>query len=301
MAARGYAKDFSAALIAASGSLAIIVPPSIAFIIYGVITGTSIPALFAAGVIPGIITGLVLMIPSYIIARKRGWRGERWGTLKEIWDAFRGAFWGLIAPFIILGGMYGGIFTPTEAAVVAVFYGLFVGMVIYRELDFRSLYELLRDTVLSSAVIMIIVGFAGLYAWTGSTMGVMDKFSSQMLSLSANPAVLLVLINIMLLVAGMLMDAISIYYIFLPMLIPLIKVFNWDPVWFGVVMTVNLAIGQLTPPVAVNLYVVCNIANISLEEVSKAVLPFILIMIVALAIIIYFPWLSLYLPALFKL
>ena len=301
MAARGYAKDFSAALIAASGSLAIIVPPSIAFIIYGVITGTSIPALFAAGVFPGIITGLVLMIPSYIIARKRGWRGERWGTPKEIWDAFKGAFWGLMAPFIILGGMYGGIFTPTEAAVVAVFYGLFVGMVIYHELDFHSLYELLRDTVLSSAVIMTIVAFAGLYAWTGSTMGVMDKFSSHMLSLSANPTVLLVLINIMLLIAGMLMDAISIYYIFLPMLIPLIKIFNWDPIWFGVVMTVNLAIGQLTPPVAVNLYVVCNIANISLEEVSKAVLPFILIMIVALAIIIYFPWLSTYLPALFKL
>jgi C4-dicarboxylate transporter DctM subunit len=148
---------------------------------------------------------------------------------------------------------------------------------------------------------MIIVGFAGLYAWTGSTIGVMDKFSSSILSLSTNPAVLLVLINIMLLIAGMLMDAISIYYIFLPMLIPLIKIFNWDPIWFGVVMTVNLAIGQLTPPVAVNLYVVCNIANISLEEVSKAVLPFILIMIVALAIIIYFPWLSLYLPALFKL
>jgi tripartite ATP-independent transporter DctM subunit len=241
------------------------------------------------------------MIPSYIISRKRGWRGERWGTLKEIWDAFKGAFWGLIAPFIILGGMYGGIFTPTEAAVVAVFYGLFVGMVIYRELDFRSLYELLRDTVLSSAVIMIIVAFAGLYAWAGSTMGVMDKFSSYLLSLSTNPTVLLVLINIMLLIAGMLMDAISIYYIFLPILIPLIKIFNWDPIWFGVVMTVNLAIGQLTPPVAVNLYVVCNIANISLEEVSKAVLPFILIMIVALAIIIYFPWLSMYLPSLFKL
>jgi C4-dicarboxylate transporter, DctM subunit len=301
MASRGYAKDFTAALIASAGSLAIIVPPSIAFIIYGVITSTSIPALFAAGVFPGIITGLFLMIPAFLISWKKGWRGEHWGTFKETWAAFREAFWGLMAPFIILGGMYGGMFTPTEAAVAAVFYGLFVGMVIHRELSFRDLYGLLRDTVLSSAVIMIIVAFAGLFAWTGSTLGVMERFSGYLLSLSSNPWVILLLINIMLFIAGMLIDAISIYYIFLPILIPLIKIFNWDPIWFGVVMTVNLAIGQLTPPVAVNLYVVCNIADISLEEVSRAVLPFILIMFAALAIIIAFPALSTFLPALFKL
>ena len=174
-------------------------------------------------------------------------------------------------------------------------------MVIYRELNFSALYELLRDAMLSSAVIMIIVAFAGLFAWTGSTLGVMDKFSGYLLSLSTNPWIIMILINIMLFIAGMLMDAISIYYIFLPILIPLMKTFNWDPIWFGVVMTVNLAIGQLTPPVAVNLYVVCNIAKISLEEVSMAVIPFILIMLVALAIIIAFPALSTYLPALFKL
>lgn len=301
MAARGYAKPFTSALIASSGALAIIVPPSIAFIIYGVITSTSIPALFAAGVFPGIITALFLMLPAFIISWKNGWKGERWGTPREIWQAFKEAFWGLIAPFVILGGMYGGIFTPTEAAVVAVFYGLFVGIVIYRELTFRTLYELLRDTMLSSAVIMIIVAFAGLFAWTGSTIGVMDKFSNYLLSLSTNPWVILLLINIMLFIAGMLIDAISIYYIFLPILIPLIKIFNWDPVWFGVVMTLNLAIGQCTPPVAVNLYVVCNIANISLEEVSKAMVPFILFMLASLAIIIAFPALSTYLPALFKL
>jgi C4-dicarboxylate transporter DctM subunit len=296
MAARGYAKDFTAALIASAGSLAIIVPPSIAFIIYGVITGTSISALFAAGVIPGIITGLFLIIPCFVISWKRGWKGERWGTPAEIWKAFREAVWGLAAPFIILGGMYGGVFTPTEAAVVAVFYGLFVGMVIYREL-----YNLLRDAVLSSAVIMLIVAFAGLYSWTGSTLGVMDKFSGYLLTVSQDPWVVLFMINVILFVAGMLMDAISIYYIFLPILIPIIKLFNWDPVWFGVVMTVNLAIGQLTPPVAVNLYVVCNLANISLEAVSKAVVPFILVMLLALALVTYFPILSTFLPALFNL
>jgi tripartite ATP-independent transporter DctM subunit len=301
MAARGYAKDFTAALIASAGSLAIIVPPSIAFIIYGVITGTSISALFAAGVIPGIITGLFLIIPCFVISWKNGWKGERWGTPAEIWKAFREAVWGLAAPFIILGGMYGGVFTPTEAAVVAVFYGLFVGMVIYRELHLRDLYNLLRDAVLSSAVIMFIVAFAGLYSWTGSTLGVMDKFSGYLLTVSQDPWVVLFMINVILFVAGMLMDAISIYYIFLPILIPIIKLFNWDPVWFGVVMTVNLAIGQLTPPVAVNLYVVCNLANISLEAVSKAIVPFILVMLLALALVIYFPILSTFLPALFNL
>jgi len=301
MAARGYAKPFTAALIASSGSLAIIVPPSIALILYGVITGTSISALFAAGAIPGILVGLFLIIPCFVISWKKGWRGERWGTPAEIWKAFTEAFWGLAAPFIILGGMYGGVFTPTEAAVFAVFYGLFVGMAIHRELRLRDLYALLRDAVLSSAVIMIIVAFAGLYSWTGSTLGVMDTFSGYLLTVSQNPWVVLFMINVILFVAGMLMDAISIYYIFLPILIPIIKIFNWDPIWFGVVMTVNLAIGQLTPPVAVNLYVVCNLAQIRLEEISRAIVPFLLAMLLALGIVMAFPALSTFLPELFQL
>ena len=301
MAARGYAKPFTAALIASSGSLAIIVPPSIALILYGVITGTSISALFAAGAIPGILVGLFLIIPCFVISWKKGWRGERWGTPAEIWKAFTEAVWGLAAPFIILGGMYGGVFTPTEAAVFAVFYGLFVGMGIHRELRLRDLYDLLRDAVLSSAVIMIIVAFAGLYSWTGSTLGVMDTFSGYLLTVSQNPWVVLFMINIILFAAGMLMDAISIYYIFLPILIPIIRLFHWDPVWFGVVMTVNLAIGQLTPPVAVNLYVVCNLAQIRLEEISRAIVPFLLAMLLALGIVMAFPALSTFLPELFQL
>jgi len=301
MAARGYAKPFTAALIASSGSLAIIVPPSIALILYGVITGTSISALFAAGAIPGVLVGLFLIIPCFVISWKNGWRGERWGTPAEIWKAFTEAVWGLAAPFIILGGMYGGVFTPTEAAVFAVFYGLFVGMAIHRELRLRDLYALMRDAVLSSAVIMIIVAFAGLYSWTGSTLGVMDKFSGYLLTVSQNPWVVLLMINIILFAAGMLMDAISIYYIFLPILIPIIRLFQWDPVWFGVVMTVNLAIGQLTPPVAVNLYVVCNLAQIRLEEVSRAIVPFILAMLLALGIVTAFPALSTFLPEFFHL
>ena len=301
MIAMTYDKGYTAALIAASGSLAIVIPPSIAFILYGVITSTSVPALFAAGVVPGIIAALLLIIPSYFIARKHGWKGERWGTPGEIWQAFKEAIWGLLAPAVVLAGIYGGIFTATEAAVVAVFYGLFVGLVVYRSLTLKALYEIFRDAVLSSAVVMFIVAFAGLFSWTGSTLGVMDKTSSYILSLSTNPTVILILINIMLLIAGMLMDAISIYYVFLPILIPIMAHFQWDPIWFGVVMTLNLAIGQITPPVAVNLYVIANIANLPLERISKGIIPFVFILIVALAITIAFPSLSTYLPSVFGL
>ncbi len=301
MVALGYRPGYTAALIASSGSLAIVIPPSIAFIIYGVITSTSIPALFAAGVIPGVMTALFLIIPSYFIARKHGWKGGHWGTAAEIWQAFKEALWGLLAPAVILSGIYGGVFTATEAAVVAVFYGLFLGLFIYRSLTLESLYAIFKDAVLSSAVVMFIVAFAGLFSWTGSTLGVMDKASSSLLSLSSNPMVILLLINLMLFIAGMLMDAISIYYVFLPILIPIMAYFHWDPVWFGVVMTLNLAIGQITPPVAVNLYVIANIAGLSLEEISKSVVPFVAIMVAALLATIFFPSLSTFLPAFFGL
>lgn len=161
-AARGYAKPFAAALVASGGSIAIIIPPSIAFIIYGVITNTSIPALFAAGVLPGLVVGLALAVPAYLMSRRRGWRGERWGTRSELLAAFRDSFWGLLAPAVILGGIYGGIFTATEAAVVAVFYAAFVGRVIYRTLRLSDLWRIAEETALASGVVMLIVAFAGL-------------------------------------------------------------------------------------------------------------------------------------------
>ena len=182
---------------------------------------------------------------------------------------------------------------------MAVFYGLFIGFFIYKTLTFTMLYGIFGDAVLSSAVVMFIVAFAGLFSWTGSTLGVMDKTSAYLLSLSSNPFIVLVLINVMLFIAGMLMDAISIYYVFLPILIPIMKFFNWDPIWFGVVMTLNLSIGQITPPVAVNLYVIANTTNLSLEKISGSVMPFIAIMFVALLVTMPPP--SLYLPGLFGL
>jgi len=301
MVRKNYRKDFAAALIAAGGSTAIVVPPSIAFILYGVITATSVPALFAAGVFPGILAGLSLIVPTYFISRRHGYGGERRGTWKEIVQAVREALWGILAPLVILGGIYGGIFTATEAAIVAVFYGLFVGFVVYRSLNLKTLYQVLVDSAVSSAVVLLIVALAGLYSWAGATLGVMEKIAALILNLTQNQWAVLVLINLLILFAGMLLDAISIYYVFLPILMPIVAHFHWDPLWFGVVMTLNLAIGQFTPPVAVNLYVTTNLAGIPLERAAVASLPFILAMTASLVLVILFPALSLYLPRLWGL
>ncbi len=299
MVKRGYDIGFSSALVASAATTDVLIPPSVAFVVYGVITETSIGGLFAAGVVPGLIMGTALILPVYLISKKHGWGGDRWGTREEIWRALKEAFWGLMAPIIILGGIYGGIFTPTEAAVVAVFYGFFVGAFLYRNLSLQMLYEVLRDSAVSTAVVMIVVAFAGLFAWTGSTMGIMDRAAKALLGLTENPIFLLLLLNGLLLIAGMLLDAISIYYVFLPILIPVIRHFGWDPMWFGVMMTVNLAIGTVTPPVALNLYVAANLAGISMEKISRAAVPFILALIVSLMFVTYIPSLSLWLPRVF--
>ncbi len=293
----GYPKGFSAALIASAGSTAIIVPVSIALIIYGALTNTSITTLFAAGVIPGIIAGLSLVIPAYIISKKKGY-----GKLRKdeenisIFQTFKEAFLGLLAPIIILGGLYGGVFTPTEAAVVAVFYGMFLGFVAYKTLDMKKFYKILVDASNASAIVMLIVTLAGLFSWAASTLGVLDRISHYLLSLSSNQYIILFYINLILFFAGMMIDAISIYYIFLPIFLPIATQFHWNLVWFGVMMTFNLAIGQFTPPVAVNLYVTTHLANINIEDTFKAVIPFVVSMLIALIFITVLPQLTLLLP-----
>ncbi len=292
----GYRANFAAALVAAAGSLGIVIPPSIALIIYGTITNTSVPALFAGGIIPGIIVGFALMTAAYIIAKKEGYRKEEFPTFKEVLVSFKEAFWALLAPVIILGGIYGGIFTPTEAASVAVFYGLFVGVFIYRTIDFKNLYRLMVDAAVNASVIMIIVTFAGIFSWTGSTLGLMDKITGFILSIGKSPVIAIFMINVLLLIAGMFLDAISIYFIFLPILLPVLDRFGWNYLWFGVIMTINLAIGQITPPVGVNLFVAANIAKVDFEDISKAAVPFIIAAFSALILLMYTPFLTTYLP-----
>jgi tripartite ATP-independent transporter DctM subunit len=301
MVKRGYHVGFAAALVAAAATTDVLIPPSVAFVVYGVITEASIPRLFAAGVIPGLLMGLALVAPVYLISRKRGWGGERWGTWAEIGRAAWDAKWGLMAPVIILGGIYGGFFTPTEAAVIAVAYGIFFGVVVERNFGWQDLHETLLGASLSTSVVMVVVAFAGLFSWTGSTMGVMDRATKALLGLTQNEIIILLLLNAMLIIAGMLLDAISIYYVFLPIFLPLMKQFHWDPIWFGVVMTVNLAIGTITPPVAVNLYVASNISGASMDDISRWVMPFFLALVAALLLVTYIPALSLWLPDLFNI
>lgn len=296
MVEMGYKKDFAAALVSASSGIAIIIPPSIAFVVYGVITGASISELFIAGIIPGIIVGLFLILAAFLISVACGYKGDDFGTGREIWLAFKDAIWGLITPIIILGGIYGGIFTPTEAAAVAVFYGLFVGVFIYKTLTFQDLVQLLVDSSISSAVVMLVVSLAGIFGWAMTTLGVVEKISQTAIALTSNQYLLLLIINLIFFVSGMLLDAISIYYLLLPVLMPIMAHFGWDPIWFGIMMTVNLAIGQITPPVAVNLYVGANIAQISIDKISKAVIPFVLASIAALMSITFIPSLSTWLP-----
>ncbi len=288
------------ATVAVTSGIAIVIPPSIAFIVYGGITDVSVPALFAGGFIPGLVVACFILAAVVIISKKRGYHGVR--RTKPMLQILKESFWGAMTPVVILGGIYGGIFTPTEAAAIAVFYGLFVGIFIYKTINsVKMLFEIFAQSMRATAIVMIVVTCAGLFSWVASTVGLIEKGSTLFLSLSSSPVVIMLMINIILLFAGMLLDAISIYYVFLPFMLPIIANFGWDPLWFGIVMTVNLAIGQVTPPVAVNLYVAAHISNLTMEEISKSSLPLIFAAILALVVIILFPGLSTFLPNLLGL
>lgn len=302
MAEAGYDKSMASALMANAGAIGIIIPPSIAFVVYGVVAEVSIGKLFVAGVIPGLLIGLALAVVSYYISKKRGYGGSRpRASYSEMAAAFKDALWGLMTPVIILGGIYGGIFTPTEAAGVAAVYGLFVGFFVYKELTAKKLKQLLIESSVGSAVVMLIVAAATVFAWLVTTEGVAQDISQFMTEFTTNKYVILLIMNVILMIAGCFIDAISAFYILLPIFIPILKAVGVDLVMFGVVMTVNLAIGQITPPVGVNLYVACNIANISLKQISRAIGPFLIASLIALLLITYIPAVSLWLPTLLKM
>lgn len=295
MANAGYKKAFATATVAVTSGLAIVIPPSIAFIVYGGVADVSVPALFAAGFVPGVVVAIFIMGAVLLISRKRGYKGKP--RQQPVSKALREAFWGIMTPVVILGGIYGGVFTPTEAAAVAIFYGLFVGVFIYRTINSLSIIvEILTETAKATAIVMIVVTCAGLYSWVGSTVGLVEKCSGVLLGVSSNPMIVLLMINIILLFAGMLLDAISIYYVFLPFMLPIVSHFHWDPVWFGIMMTINLAVGQVTPPVAVNLYVGAKISGLTMEQISKEALPLIGAALLALAVITAFPAITTFVP-----
>ncbi|WP_019142349.1 TRAP transporter large permease [Noviherbaspirillum massiliense] len=294
---QGYPREFSATLIAAAGSTAILIPPSVALIVYSVLVPTaSVPALFAGGVVPGILAGLSLILPTLYFSYKNGWGLASDEETPGFWASFKEAIWGLLAPVIILGGLRAGLFTPTEAAVVAAFYGFFVGLFVYRTLTLRKIYEVLVESAEISAVVLLIISLAGIFAHAGSTLGAFDSLAKLMLGFTTNEALMLVMITILLLIAGMLLDAVSIFLVFLPILLPIIQVYHWDPVWFGIIMTMNMAIGQFTPPMAVNLMVTTRIAGVSMDSTVRWALWMVGSMLLALALVTAFPQLAMWLP-----
>jgi C4-dicarboxylate transporter DctM subunit len=298
MLKQGYPRPYIASLTAAAGSTAILIPPSIAFIVYSVLVpGVSLNALFVGGLIPGILAGLSLLVPAIWLCKRGGFgMADPNDVRPPLWQTFKEAIWGLAAPIVILGGMRSGAFTPTEAAVVAVFYGLFVGIFIYRTLDFQAVYKVLADSAEIAAVVMIIIALASVFAHAGSTVGSFDAAAKTLMAFTASETVMLLAITVMLLIAGMLIDGVSIFLVFLPILLPIAKTYGWDLTWFGIIMTMNIAIGQFTPPMAVNLMVTCKVAGCSMESTVPWVIWFVLSMLLALLLVTFVPDIALFLP-----
>lgn len=296
MAKANYNKGYSIGMLASAGSLGIIIPPSIPMIIYAVSANVSIMQMFVAGIIPGLFIGVVLMIVAYLKAKKENYIGitEKFSWHQK-WQAIWDAKLALLAPIIILGGIYGGVFTPTEAAAIGVIYGFLVGFFVYKELNLVSLYKVLVDSALTSATIILIVGTATIFGRILAVERIPFEIADYIVQLSDNPVIILLLINLLLLFVGMFMETLAAIIILVPILLPVVLKVGVDPVHFGIIMIVNLAIGMISPPVGVNLFVGSRVGNARLEEVTIGVLPFLLAMIFALLVITYIPSLSLFL------
>ncbi len=299
MIRKGYAKDFTTALQSCAGTIGVIIPPSVPMVVYGVIASTSIGALFIGGAIPGIIMGLALMGVSYVISKRRGYTGTARVSCGEALAAFRDAIWALIMPIIIVGGILGGVFTPTEAAGVATVYALLVGFFVYRELKLRDMPRLLKNAGVNTALVMFIISTASLFAWILASQQVPKAIAEAFLSFSDNPAVFLLMVNLLLLWVGTFLETTASLIIFAPVLLPVARQLHIDPIFLGVVMVVNLAIGMVTPPLGVSLFVGCSISGLRVERVIKPLIPFLVAMIVVLFLITYVPGLIMFLPGVF--
>jgi C4-dicarboxylate transporter DctM subunit len=296
MIRKGYHKGFAAAVQSAGGSIGVIIPPSIPMIIFGVVGGVSIGKMFLGGFIPGALIGGSLMAVSYFLAKRAGYEREKFLGVKAIGRTFFGAFWALLMPLIILGGILGGIFTPTEAAVVAAVYGAIIGFGVYRELKIRDLPKILAKAAISTSTVMLLIATANIFGWILTAERVPQNVAAYLVSLTTSPAVLYALILVCLLVVGTFMETSASLIILTPVFLPVIQQFGIDPVHFGVIMVTALAIGMLTPPLGICLFISCNIAQIQLSEIIRYILPFLAVMIAMLLLMTYVPDIVMFIP-----
>ncbi|MGG1662413.1 TRAP transporter large permease [Brevibacillus sp. NRS-1366] len=300
MVARGYHPEYASANQAISGALGVIIPPSIPMILYGVAAEVSIGDMFLAGILPGLLITLSLLVSAYIIAKKRGYHGMEKRSYSDVGKSFKEAILAIVMPVIVLGGIYSGVFTPTEASVVAVVYSFVVGFLVYREISLKQLMETLRDSALASSVIMIVIGAAGLFGFFVSITGVPDMVYDFVSGMVTNKYMFLIMVNILLLLAGMFLDGGAAILIFVPLLFSTAVNLGIDPIHFGTIMVVNLAIGLVTPPVGIDLFVVAQISRLSISKIARAAVPLIILLFVDVLVISFIPSLSTWIPSLMK-
>lgn len=296
LVAAGYDRFFAIGLITVAGTLGPIVPPSIGLIIYGSVTGASVGKLFAGGVGPALLIGALLITACVIFAIRRGYPRQDFPTRAAFLLAVRRSAWGLGLPFLLLGGIYSGVFTPTESAAVACMYGWFVGAVIYKQIGLTELKSILKSSGAIAATLLLITAGASAFSWLLTITGAPGNLSSQVLSSTSDPFTIAALFNIVMLVTGFFLDSASAIIVLAPLLQPIAAQVGIDPVHFGLITVVNFSVGMLTPPVGLNLFVAMGVSKMSLRDVLRGCLPFIAIMIVALILITYVPWITLWLP-----
>ncbi|MBW1700145.1 MAG: TRAP transporter large permease [Deltaproteobacteria bacterium] len=296
MCDQGYRKEFAVAVTAASATIGPIIPPSVSMILYAAIAEESIGKLFLGGFIPGVMMGIVLMIQIYFMAIRRNYPKNPKQPLSVIWHSFKKAILPILTPSIIIGGIAGGIFTVTEAAAVAAFYAWVLGGIIYKEVKFRDLPAIFIDTMKTTAVMMFILSTIGGVSWILVTENITDYVARAIFSVTKNPTIILLMINIFLIMFGCVLEAAPIMVLTIPIFVPLIKQIGLDPVHFGVVMVLNLMIGLITPPVGMILFVITEISGLQIEKLMRSIIPFILPLIIVLLLITLFPPLVLTIP-----
>ncbi len=296
--AAGYPKEYAVGTITASGSLGILIPPSIVMIIYGVTAEVSIGKLFIAGIVPGLLIGFMLMAVTYIGAKRLGFKRTEPAPWSEKWRKFKESFWALMTIVIIIGGIYGGIFTPTEAAAVSAVWALFIAIFIYKDIKLSELKIIFLESAKTSAMIMFIIANASIFAYFLTLEGIPQMLSDFVVQMHLNKVMFLIAVNILLLIAGNFMEPSSIIMIMVPLLLPVATMLGIDPIHFGVIITINMELGMLTPPVGLNLFVASGITGLSIKEVVKAVLPWFFVILIGLLLITYIPQISLWLPEL---